>query len=62
MAEITLKLEHTDVEKILNWITTVPLPYREVAPLIQKIAQQLQPAAPPPPADGAAQPEKPAVN
>ena len=59
MAEITLKLEHTDVERMLNFLAAAP--YREVAPLIQKIAQQLQPAAPPP-GNGDARPDAQAPN
>lgn len=59
MATHHITLETNDVQQVLNILGTRP--FNEVAPLIQKIAAQLQ-AAPPPPADGAAQPEKPAVN
>lgn len=59
MAKHHIELETNEAQQVLNILGTRP--FNEVAPLIQRIASQLQ-AVPPPPADGAAQPEKPAVN
>ena len=46
MAYHHLVLDTNQVQQVLNILGTRP--FNEVAPLIQKIAAQLQPAAPPP--------------
>ena len=59
MAKHHIELETNEAQQVLNILGTRP--FNEVAPLIQRIAQQLQPAAPPP-ANGAEQPQPQAGN
>lgn len=58
MDEVTLKFSRTDVQNLMTWVTSFPLPYRDSSPFIQKMAQQLQAQGllvqqPQPPANGA---------
>lgn len=41
MAKFTVELEHTDWQLVLNFLSAAA--FRDVAPLIQRITQQLSP-------------------
>ena len=56
MAKFRIELEHTDWQQILDLVSQAP--YRNVAPLIGKISEQLQ-AGPLPQTDGAQPPAEP---
>lgn len=48
MAKFIVELEHTDWQVVLNFLSAAP--FRDVAPVINKITQQL--SAPPPAGNG----------